>query len=155
MTTYEDIRQMAEQGEASPEAAQTWWARCHEGVLVPNALEIAKIVRAGDIAVVVWEPHELILEGVRAIGYDGTTPVFRLSSGKRKALVASFREANDRVSEKWFARKATNRIYLLTGLGSLLINIGPNGMAIEPGSLDENTDRKPLEGLLNEWAQKS
>lgn len=159
MTTYEEVKQLADPTNARPltrEETAKWWRELHAGVIAPNSRTIANIITSGDIAVAVWEPHALVLKEVQTLGYDGTNPVFRLSNRQRKLLVESFKNMKDTVSERWFARNARNRLFVVTGIGTLIMNLTPDGFVPEPGSTDRTSfDEEALRATVKEWANKS
>lgn len=119
---------------ATAEEADNLLERLRRWVLLPNAEAIAPIIERGDIAGVVFNPTDPDL--ARSWGWDGATPVFRISSGVRKRVVRRFREMGDKVSERWFDGKRNGRVFVLFEAGSFLVNITDEEWGIEPGSLD-------------------
>ncbi len=107
----------------------------------PHAEQIAAIGLAGWIAVVVYDlaPDPETQAFARAMGWDGRTPVFRMSAAVRRRLARS-----DTVTAAWLSRKpdpdpsrTIARIFVRTGLANFLVNFGPQrGYYFEPGSLD-------------------
>ena len=103
----------------------------------PHAKRIAPITEDGDIAVVVFEVSGLAEEGATSLGWDGESPVFRLSNQTRKTMAEHLRKVGDKVSANWFDEQSRDgRIYFLVHEGAFLLNITDDGLEIEPGSLD-------------------
>jgi hypothetical protein len=114
--------------------------RVISGGLRPRAPEIAVIGFTGDVAVVLFEPGEAARAEARALGWDGTTDVFRLSEAGRKVLLGS--ALVETRTAKWLRKKfepaaPVARIYVLTGEGALLVNFSPfGGWSLEPAAAD-------------------
>jgi hypothetical protein len=159
MTTYEEVKKLAEAEviRLTGEEARELWGRVHKEAIEPNAIEIVNIVATGDIAVVAWDLYPTSLDAAESMGYDGKAPVFRLSNKKRKFAAQRFREMGDHVSANWFARRATNRIFLMAQLGTYLLNIDTTtrSLEVEPGSLTHEDDLASLQRLIGEWAEKN
>ena len=103
----------------------------------PHAERIAAITETGDIAVVVFEASGLAKEGAASLGWDGASPIFRLSNAKRKTMADHLSKVGDKVSANWFNDQSRDgRIYLVVHEGAFLLNVTDNGLEIEPGSLD-------------------
>jgi len=121
----------------APDDAAAFFADILENAVKPHAQTIASITKGGDIAVVVFEPRKDVAVVAEAWGWDGTSPVFRLSNEKRKESLDFFRELGDEVSERWFsAERDGGRIFLLVHGATFLLNITKDGLTFEPGSLD-------------------
>jgi len=120
----------------TPDDAVAYFADILEKAVKPHANAIVSITKTGDIAAVVFEPHEELVVIAQAWGWDGSSPVFRLSNKKRKEAIEHFREERDKVAERWFtAERNDGRIFLLVHDETLLLNITKEGIDIEPGSL--------------------
>lgn len=111
--------------------------RVVNGVLRPLAPTIAVIGFSGDVAVVIHAPGERTGATARAIGWDGTSEVFRLSPGGRRALVTAT-AATDPGMATWLGRKfepsaPVARIYVITGDDALPVNFSAfGGWSLEP-----------------------
>ncbi|MDP2342674.1 MAG: hypothetical protein Q8O67_17080 [Deltaproteobacteria bacterium] len=97
----------------------------------PHADSIATIFGEGLIAVLVVAPTGEAVAAARKLGWDGTTPVFPLSTSGAAALATASSDA-----ARWVRRVGAGRIFVLDGNGSLLVNFGDQGFSLEPGSLD-------------------
>jgi hypothetical protein len=129
---------MGEKTEArlNPDEAVAYFADILEKAVKPHANMIVSITKTGDIAAVVFEPDEVLVAIAQAWGWDGSSPVFRLSNQKRKEAIEHFRKEHDKVAERWFtAEQNGGRICLLVRGETLLLNITKEGIDIEPGSL--------------------
>jgi hypothetical protein len=105
--------------------------RVVNGCLRVHAPTIAVIGFSGDVAVVLHEPSERSKTRARAIGWDGTSEVFRLTAEGKSALARST-DASDSGIAKWLGRKfepasPVARIYVLTGDDSILMNFAAFG----------------------------
>src|SRR5512138_998018 len=92
----------------------------------PHAPRVAEIGFSGDVAVVLFEPGEDARATARAIGWDGTGPVFRLPEEGRTLLAGPGTAAETRMA-KWLRRKLdpavpVARVLVLTGDRTLLVN---------------------------------
>ena len=111
--------------------------RIVNGSLRNHAPTIAVIGFTGDVAVVLDHPGDKARAKARALGWDGTSEVFRLSAEGRRTLAAST-EPSDAGIAKWLGKKfepasPVARIYVLTGDESLLVNYSAfGGWALEP-----------------------
>lgn len=104
----------------------------------PHADAIAEIVADGDIAVVVYRLRPDAERHARALGWDGVSPVFEMSEATRVRMIASSETIADHLKARWLRSHQPGRILVLTGVGSLLVNIDEkNGFSIEPRSTDE------------------
>ena len=120
----------------SPDETEAYFADVLDRGVKPHANAIAAITKGGDIAVVVFEPRGSMVVVAEAWGWNGSAPFFRLSNEKRKEACDNFREEGDKVSERWFnAQQNGGRIFLLVHGGTFLLNITPEGLVFEPGSL--------------------
>src|SRR5687767_8111444 len=120
----------------NPDDAVAYFADILEKAVKPHANTIVSITRTGDVAAVVFEPDEVLVVIAQAWGWDGSSPVFRMSNGKRKEAILHFREEGDKVAERWFtAERKSGRIFLLVHDETLLLNLTKDGIDIEPGSL--------------------
>jgi hypothetical protein len=110
-------------------------ARALELALRPNARRIAEIASNGDIAVVVFEAQGEVADLAKLLGWDGLAPVFQLCNAKRILFASS---GIDQISSRWLTRNTEiPRVFLVTGLGTLLLNFIPgSGWQVEPGSVD-------------------
>ena len=100
----------------------------------PHAGTIAQIVSDGGIAVVVFEPGPRITKVARQIGWDKyTAPVVRMPDAFRFDLAMA-----DTGTRRWLKRPADGggRLFVMSGDGTLLVNITERGFSLEPGSLD-------------------
>lgn len=111
-----------------------------DGCFVPNAGVLAGIIVRGEIAVVVYnldETDALVQRAVKALGWDGTSPVFPLAARLRRTLIEESEQRADPVTARWLRGGSTGRIFLWTGRRTLLINYEPgDGYSLESGSLD-------------------
>jgi len=111
-----------------------WRRLLNEGVK-PYAEELAPILAAGKIAIVVFEPNESAKPVFRAMGWDGKAAVFPMSNAVRERLAKI-----DTVTAAWVNRKpkpTVGRLFVCSGIGTLLVNSAPGrGFWIEPGSLE-------------------
>lgn len=124
--------------ETKPPADAEAMQRIVNGCLRMHAPEIAVIGFTGDVAVVLHEPGEKGRARARALGWDGTSEVFRLGAEGQRTLAGST-ELSDAGIATWLARKfdpasPVARIYVLTGDDSLLMNFSPfGGWSVETG----------------------
>ncbi len=94
-------------------------------------------MRKGKIAVVVHQPHledENTKGMLDALKWTPERPVFAMDA----ACVAALSQA-DPVTHKWVLRRdapGTGRIFLIMEAGTFLLNFGPGGFRLEPGSTD-------------------
>src|SRR5688572_16807128 len=94
----------------------------------PHAERIAAITETGDIAVVVFEVSGLAKEGAASLGWDGASPIFRLSKAKRKTMADHLGKIGDKVSANWFNDQSRDgRIYFVVHEGAFLLNITDKG----------------------------
>jgi hypothetical protein len=120
--------------------------RVVNGCLRVHAPTIAVIGFSGDVAVVLHEPSERSKVRARAIGWDGTSEVFRLTSEGKSALARST-DVSDSGIAKWLGRKfepaaPVARIYVLTGDDSILMNFSTfGGWSREPAATG-NADQR-------------
>jgi hypothetical protein len=103
----------------------------------PHADAIAEVVESGDIAIVVHRLRPDVERNARALGWDGVSPVFRMTESTRARMIASSEAIADTVTARWLRAKRTGRVFVLSGVGSLLVNVDEDGFSIEPGSTDE------------------
>lgn len=114
--------------------------RVISGGLRPRAPEIAVIGFSGDVAVAVIQPGEQGRAEALAIGWDGTSDVFRLTEAGRKALLGS--ALVESRTAKWLGKKfdpasPVARIYVLTGDRALLVNFSVfGGWSMEPAEAE-------------------
>ena len=100
-----------------------------------NAEQIATIHLAGEVAVVVFEPGELVQAAMRSCGWDGKASVFALSPAGAKLLSTA-----DHVTAAWLGGQRPGRILVAAHEGTLLINHDEDkGYSLEPGSTDVST----------------
>lgn len=106
--------------------------------LRPQAPQLAGIGFSGGIAVVVFEAGEGAREMARAIGWDGASPIFRLSEDGQKAL-ASTPIGQEPRTTAWLHRKfepaqPVAKVLVVTGDRFLLVNFSlAQGWYVEPG----------------------
>ncbi len=123
---------------ASPQESEALLRRLLDEGIKPYTDDLAPILVAGDVAIVVFEPAKTdaeMMAALRAMGWDGKTPVFRMSNGYRKRLARN----SDAVTAAWLMRRAKNvgRLSVWTGRANFLVNFTPGqGYSFEPGSLD-------------------
>lgn len=109
----------------------------HEQVILSHVDELAEIAARGDqMVVLVYKPAQDPAVGfARTLGWDGEAPtaVFRMSRRFRRALAANV----DALTARWLTRKHGVRMLVISGAGSLLLNLDDDGVwGLEPGSLD-------------------
>ena len=104
---------------------------------ITHAATIADIVADGDIAIVVYRLRPDAKRNARALGWDGTAPVCKMSEATRARMIASSNAIGGHVTARWLGAKNADRIFVVSGVGSLLVNIDNDGFLIEPGSTDE------------------
>jgi hypothetical protein len=98
---------------------------------------LAEIVIDGPIGVVVFEPSDEMKEAAKSLGWDGQSPVFRMSNATRKRLAQTSAATGDHVTGQWYASRRPGRILVLAQRGVLLVNHHPGtGFSLEPGSTD-------------------
>ena len=94
-----------------------------EAFIYPNAMEIAKIVENGDVAVVMAGPGE-------------KSRVLKMQGKAR--IAKEWRDLGDEAAARWLSGFRRGRIfYVDEGLGTLCINFSPSdGYSLEPGTTD-------------------
>lgn len=103
--------------------------------LRPHAPTLAGIGFSGDVVVAVFEPGEEAKKTALAIGWDGESPVFRMSPEARKTLAGS--GAAETALGKWLQKKfvpaqPVARILVLTGDAPVMLNFSAfGGWALE------------------------
>lgn len=120
---------------ASAEESAAFYNELLEQGIKPRAMDIATITITGEIAVVMWDVAEGSMPAARKLGFDGTTPVFKMARGARKRMAAVCASMGDAITPRWLAGKRTGRIFVISGSGTWLVNFTEDrGYSIEPGS---------------------
>lgn len=103
----------------------------------PHADSIAPIIADGDVAVVAFEPMKTGKKALRALGWNGRDPVFRLGHHHAKRMAQNLISQGDIAGGEWLARRRDGRIFVFVQGGTLMFNLEPGGgFGPEPGTLD-------------------
>ena len=129
---------------ATPEESKQLLDDLIKNGIKANGEAIAEIVGVGEIAIVVYklapatdEHGRATHEALRAIGWDGSASVFKVSAATRKRMIAQSEAYNDPITARWLRGGRNGRIFVWTGLGTFLLNHSESGdLTVEPGSLD-------------------
>ncbi|HEX4334324.1 MAG TPA: hypothetical protein VH062_00340 [Polyangiaceae bacterium] len=101
----------------------------------PHAETIARIVKDDSVAVVLFNVHPSVADVPRNLGWDGASPVFRMSSRVRKRFAKHLGNVGDVVAQRWFSCSKPGRIFVFVELGTFLSNHDRDGnFTVEPGS---------------------
>ena len=106
-----------------------------------NAEAIMPIIARNEIAVVVFELDPANWSAARDFGWDGKSPVFKMSKSLIKNFARGIRAnfPDDKATPRWLENGRFGRIFLLIHHGTLLVNFDPeSGYSLEPGSDDPN-----------------
>jgi hypothetical protein len=108
----------------------------------PNAESIAELALRKEVAVLVADVHsEEAREALRALGWDGTATVFRLShAARRRRAESCLNNYGDSVTHRWLTKPGKRgyaRVLVYHHAGTLLLNHTDEGWALEPGSTDD------------------
>lgn len=115
-------------------------SRMLDAVIRPNAALIARLTTAPapGVCCAVFEPDaSLTAEAARDVGWDGEHHVFLLADEHRERIAVGCDEAGDVVTARWMRDRAREgRVFVMMHSATLLMNIGPDGFSLEPGSTD-------------------
>jgi hypothetical protein len=107
-------------------------------VIMPHADEIGAICARGDVAVIVFEPSDDAGTFARTLGWNGESPVFRMSNARKRAVA----DGSDAVTSAWLKRTSRtelSKVFAIIHAGTLLVNFTKDkGWFLEPGSTDSD-----------------
>lgn len=119
------------------------WLRVIEDGTRAYMEDIRAITSMGDIACVVYFLNKTDSDMAWNLGYDGFSPVFRLSNKLRKQYVGHFREKGAKYLSEWLSRKATNRILFIVDETPHPLNVTPEGIDFEVNIMGFSLLEKP------------
>ena len=103
MQTNQDIKTDAEPDE---QILKDIWPKISGQVLKPNVHKLGRIFYNGDVACVVFELLDQGNAAARALGWDGESPVFRMSNKRRNRFANALeQDFGDGAAARWLRQR--------------------------------------------------